>query len=147
MFCSCCSCVQVLGLWFGQPTPPLNFFFFLMHHHMLLFLLYFDPNCAVNLKMKTLFNALKLDYLNSAELSTEICVDTSLKRTFPLSTGHISCISKPPPFVESIIVKFTSSVINQLQRLDIDKLSLNCNNPIVSAEICIIWLSNTMCMA
>lgn len=85
VFCSCCSCAPPwLVVWptitftrdFHPHAPP----------HALFFLLDFSPDCCL-LKIKTLFNTPELNYCN-IELSTEICVNTILERTFPLSTEH-----------------------------------------------------------
>lgn len=72
---SCTTHVCVCGFFFVQFQPRLCRF--------------------ILLKIKTLFNALELDYCNDIELSTEICGDTILEKIFPLSAEHISCISKP----------------------------------------------------
>lgn len=99
MFCSCCSCVppwlvvwatiisiRDIYIYFISPSCTTHVFFVKFQPRLSRFIL---------LKMKTLFNALELDYCTDIELSTEICVDAILERTFPLSTEHISCISKP----------------------------------------------------
>lgn len=99
MFCNCCSCAPPWLVVWATITSIRDFFFYLPHTPPMCvcFFVKFQPRLCrfILLKIKTLFSALELDYCNDIELSTEICVDTILEKIFPLSTEHISCISKP----------------------------------------------------